>query len=307
MAGKEYLTSIKLSDIFPSFGKLISVKSTDQLSTVTKLLITNNLYALPVLENDKCIGLIDLNDLLGALCQTVGEVTQENGREKFALAESDGVRFNHLFAKDYINFSQRNPYTPISHNATLKEAVEALLSGTGRLPIISEEGNLLGIISPSTIVAYLSHHVTDPFLHQVLSVKVSTFPQKPVLSVDRNTPVIIAIQLLNSNRANSLAILDNSHLQSTFTLKDLKYINEPRKFTKLFQEIGDYITEIRRSSPKSIFPAIHCYTTSTLESVLLRLTATRIHRMFIVEPNNNQIPIGVVSLRDVLDTIYNRP
>jgi len=82
-------------------------------------------------------------------------------------------------------------------------------------------------------------------------------------------------------------------------------LNEPRKFTKLFQEIGDYITEIRRSSPKSIFPAIHCYDTSTLESVLLRLTATRIHRMFVVT-HDNQHPTGVISLRDVLQTIYDK-
>jgi len=185
--------------------------------------------------------------------------------------------------------------------------VELLINGSGRVPISNEEGTLQGILSPSSIISYLSHHVTDPFLHQILAEKVnSAFPRKEVLSVDRSTPVIIAIQLLNSHRANSLAILENGHLQSTFTLKDLKYLHEPRKFTKLFQEIGDYITEIRRSSPKSIFPAIHCYTTSSLESVLLRLTATRIHRMFIVDPNSSHIPVGVVSLRDLLEIIYNR-
>lgn len=306
MAGKEYLNSISLKTLLSSVPTLVSAKSTDKLSTVTKLLVTNNLYALPIFnEEEKCIGLVDLNDLLKALCDTIGEVTSDNGRDKFAVAESDGYRFNSLVAADVVNLSGRNPYNPLPITSTLKDVVELLISGTRRVPVLDEEGKFVTIVSPSTVVSHLSHHVTDQFLHDTLSVHISSFPEKHVLVVERSTPVIIGAQILNNSNANSLAIMDNGHLISTFTLKDLKYLNDPRKFTKLYQEIGDYITEIRRSSPKSIFPAIHCYTTSTLESVLLRLTATRIHRMFIVTPDN-QHPIGVISLRDVLDTIYSK-
>jgi len=204
-----------------------------------------------------------------------------------------------------INLSGRNPYNPLPITSTLAEVVEVLITGTRRVPITNEEGKVITIVSPSTVVSYLSHHVTDAFLHSTLAIHISSFPEKSVLVVERNTPVIIGAQILKNSNANSLAIMDNGRLISTFTLKDLRYLNEPRKFTKLFQEIGDYITEIRRSSPKSIFPAIHCYDTSTLESVLLRLTATRIHRMFVVT-SDNQHPTGVISLRDVLETIYNK-
>ena len=303
MAAKDWLKERNLTDVFDSFPGLLYVSPTDTIAHVCQILCSHNIYAVPVIENGKALGLIDLNDLTTLLCQVFGDVTKENGLEKMGKAEEYAEQFLTRKASEAINLSGKNPYTPIRYTATLYDAVEKLVSGTQRLPVVDENDNILTIISPSLVIKYISHFLNDKAFAPIVSSKVAELPAKFVVSVDCATPVFIGLQQLNSSKTASLAITDEGQLISTFTLKDLKYLAAKEHFAKLFMEIGEYITEIRRSTPKSIFPAIHCSIDSTIESVLLRLAATGIHRMFVVVPNSPRSPVGVISLRDVLTVI----
>ena len=62
--------------------------------------------------------------------------------------------------------------------------------------------------------------------------------------------------------------------------------------------ISQELTNIRKNTPKAIYPVISTAMNSTLERVLLRFAATRIHRMFVLD--DHQRVIGVISLRDIL-------
>lgn len=299
----QWLKEHKLVEVFESIPNLKFVTSNDTVQTVCFLLSTNNLYSLPVIDNGVPIGLIDLNDLATLLCRVTGEVTRENGLAKYNKAQEFGTTFLNTKASEVINLSGKNPYTPIPYSASLYEAVEKLVSGTQRLPLVDEDNKIVTIVSPSLVIKYLSHFVTKKEFQPLKRIKVADLAAKFVVSVDTQLPLILSLQQLIESKTASLAITENQHLISTFTLKDLlKAISSRDNFVQLFLPIGDYVTEIRRRTPKAIFPAIHCTVDCTMESLLLRMAATGIHRMFVVLPSAPQAT-GVVSLRDILAVI----
>jgi CBS-domain-containing membrane protein len=310
-----WLKQHKLSDVFdthhrdhlasepPSAPSLYSVSPNDTVETICQILSKHNLYCLPVIEDGKALGLVDLNDLTTLLCTVLGTVTRENGLEKFTKAEQFGAVFFSKKASEVINLSEKNPYTPISTSGTLFDAVEKLVSGTQRLPLVDENGSIITLISPSSVIKYLSHFTNEREFQNIRDSSVANMSAKFVQSVEFDTPLIIALQQLNESKSASLAITENAQLTSTFTLKDLlKAISHASQFQKLFLPIGEYVTDIRRYTPKAIFPAIHCSIDSSIESVLLRLAATGIHRIFVIIPSSPRA-IGVVSLRDLLTMI----
>ena len=297
-----WLKDRKLSEVFAvqHLPQLKFVSPNDTVQTVCHVLSSHNLYCLPVLENGKAVGLIDLNDLTALLCNAMGDVNRANGLEKFQKAEEYGNSFFNKKASEVINLSGKNPYTPIVNSATLFEAVEKLVSGTQRLPLVDESGNILTLISPSTVIKYISHFTNEKDFQKIHTIKVADLAAKFVVGVEYEIPLIIALQELNESKSASLAITENGVLVSTFTLKDLlKAISSAHEFVKLFVPIGDYVSDIRKHTPKAIFPAIHCTIESAIESVLLRMAATGIHRMFVVIPSSPRAT-GVVSLRDLL-------
>ena len=59
------------------------------------------------------------------------------------------------------------------------------------------------------------------------------------------------------------------------------------------------------SSTNIMHPSIHAKATDTLATVMSRLATSRIHRVFVVDDDNK--PVGVVSLSDVLNTLVKEP
>ena len=72
------LSKVPIGGIFESEPVLKSVTGSNTIGEAFKVIANNNVYAVPVLEGGKCIGLIDYNDILGKLVSLIGEVNQNN-------------------------------------------------------------------------------------------------------------------------------------------------------------------------------------------------------------------------------------
>lgn len=301
-SAKDYLKGVPLIEVFHTFPTMHSVSVNDSVGEAAKLLAVRNLYSLPVLRDGQCVGLVDFSDLLDALCNIVGEVNEENAKEKITNAIAYGKTFVELSVGSVMNASGKNPYISVPLSGSIYDAVELLANGAQRLPLVDEGNNVLTIISPSLVIKHLAHVISEPSLHCILSQALGDGSNKDVVTVPPEMSVIEAAHLMRKSGLTSVGIVEEGNLISALSLKDFKCLHSPESFVKLFQTVDSFVSDIRQHTSKAIFPAIHCTPEHTLENILLRLAATGIHRMFVVQPGTRR-PVGIISLRDILKLI----
>lgn len=300
---ESWLKERRLLDVILGEQILYFVGPNDTVEDVWKILCSAGIYCVPVIEDGKALGLIDWNDVVCGLCEALDEADIESLINSRDLVDPKKLvqKYFSLKAVSIINKSERNEYKPIQANSTLYDGMQCLISGTKRLPVVDENDKIVAIVSPSIIVKYLTHFLNEECFQKLKETKISEVSIKSVTSIDCDVVLLVALQSLNNSGAASLAILEEGDLISTFSLKDLRGIACIDDFDKLFTTVGEYITEIRRKSPKARFPAIHCFIESPIESAMLRLSATGIHRLFVIENSgDSKKPVGVISLRDIL-------
>jgi len=121
----------------------VYVKPTDRVLHARQLLIQNSITTLPVMEGDKVIGLVTIDDVADALVMFHDIVPEKHRKERIMnLLVADIMRVR--FPKFHIN-------TPLSEVA--KELSIRRLKGA---PVLSREDMLAGIVTLTDIVNYLA-------------------------------------------------------------------------------------------------------------------------------------------------------
>ena len=121
--------------------ELLTLKETQNLAIADELLRLNRIRHLPVVREGKLVGLITHRDLLKAT----------------GLKCPDPVK-QPLWASDIMTREVRTvgPDTP------LREAVSVMLKNKyGCLPVVGENGNLVGILTEADLVRYAEKLIRD--------------------------------------------------------------------------------------------------------------------------------------------------
>jgi len=298
----DFLKRTPLNQVFEKFPALYTVNASDSVGAVGRILTQHHIYSVPVVEDGRVLGMLDLTDLMAYLvylCKDEsGQISEARKNEIAHDPDAFGQAFFSATAKQLINYSGTNPYTPINVNASLYEVADRLTHGTKRLPLVDDSGAILTVVSPSLLVQYLAHHINEPSLQAVVQHKVNSIPSRHVITAHGGDSVLDCVIKMVQHNVSSLGIVEDGVLYSTLSAKDLSSLNQPEQFGRLFIPVDSWISEIRIHTLKAIYPAIHCNVNDTIEKVLLRLAATRIHRLYIVDEAKH--PVSVVSLRDLL-------
>jgi len=61
-----------------------------------------------------------------------------------------------------------------------------------------------------------------------------------------------------------------------------------------------FLNQLRQDNVEDQAPTISCHSTSSLKTVIEKLYATKIHRLFVADDQTNYSPTKVVSLTDIL-------
>ena|SRR3990167_3937337 len=295
------LSKVPIGGIFESEPVLKSVTGSNTIGEAFKVIANNNVYAVPVLEGGKCIGLIDYNDILGKLVSLIGEVNQNNIDSKKAAIKHVAKHFLDTNCKEFINYSNKNPLVTISTETSLSSVISEFTKNkeSPKRIAIADGDNIVCVISPSAIVQAVTHYLDEAevfnLLHNRTVKEVATLS---VTSVNEDTTVYESLVTMLNNGKTSAAITSNGKFFSVVSIKDYKSFADVENYEELFQPVSLFVTNIRKNTPKAIYPVISTAMNSTLERVLLRFAATRIHRMFVLD--DHQRVIGVISLRDIL-------
>ena len=73
--------------------------------------------------------------------------------------------------------------------------------------------------------------------------------------------------------------------------------------SKLYEPVRQYITEIRQDNLFSFAPSVTVTENDTLGTVISKLAATRLHRVYVKD--RNERPSGVIALEDLIRIIVN--
>lgn len=127
----------------------------------------------------------------------------------------------------------------------------------------------------------------------------------PVLSVTTEDTMLKSLGLMNINKVTGVAVVDelNGRLVTNTSGADLKlYLQRPDPAT-LHAPILDFLSAVRQSNLNDVAPAVTVQESTPLISVLSKLTATAMHRVFVVE-RASYTPIAVISVDDVVKLIH---
>lgn len=120
----------------------ITVDANDSMQHASKVLKENNIRGLPVMEKNKLVGIVTDRDLKRA---SASDATTLDIHELLFLIEK--IKIKEVMTKD--------PVT-ISIDSTIEEAAEVLLDNKfSRVPVVDNEGKLVGIITQTDIFRVL--------------------------------------------------------------------------------------------------------------------------------------------------------
>lgn len=301
--------------------KVLTIPATTSVKDTFEFLIKNKILSAPIYDETEkeYTGLVDLVDIVHFVVELLGDVEFHQDLDLWDIVAGKDV-FVRTAVKDISDLSQRNPFCSLPKTVPLLDVCKTLVNGAfgntiHRVCVTGQtdkaETSITAIVSQSDVIAFINSHLASlagcPLLDKtVQEVKLGI---KTVVTIKENRPCIEAFRLMHDNQVSGIGIVDNhGTLIGNVSARDLKGIIRDQDhrllFTTLFSKtVFDLIKEVRQAeiheSSKTRVPAITVMTTTTVRDVVRKLAATRIHRVFV--KNTEQQLVGVISLRDVID------
>jgi len=122
------------------------VKPEDNLRKVLSILSEYKITGVPVVSNDKLVGIVSQSDII-KLMDEKGILDPQ--RDVIKLSELEKIKVNDIMTKNPIVIDQKEKITDAS-DFMLKHAVD-------RLPVVDEKKNLVGIITGEDIIRGMSN------------------------------------------------------------------------------------------------------------------------------------------------------
>lgn len=173
-----------------------------------------------------------------------------------------------------------------------------------RLLVCDDDNKVINIITQSSIVDFLWSEKSKfgEFWDQPLS-KFECLKPRGVISINEKENLINAFKLLRNSNVTAICVVnDNNELVGTVSVKDLRTCTPGLTIMqRLYIPVKQFINKVRIET-KAPRRSIICSTDDDLGSIIEKLHESRVHRVWIVENNR---PIGIVSIKDLLTIIYN--
>jgi len=298
---KSFLETVHVSDL-PRV-QIVSINSDVSTVDALKTLTKHNILCAPVLDakTNKYIGLIDMLDLVCFVVDIFKDLeTSGDETDFFSLLES-GERFVTQDVKTIADISHRNPFVPVNETDTLLTVMRLVgEKALHRVPVVDAEGKVVNFLTQSALVDFLAKNVSK--LGSVVDKTVGEMLLgcKPVLKVNINSNAIDAFKLMAEKKVSAVAIVDDeNHLISNVSARDIRTIaSDSKVISGLFTPIRNFLQAVYSERILETSPAIGCTVKDTLGTVLMKLSVSKVHRVYVVD--NAHTVIGVIALSDIL-------
>jgi len=296
----------KVDSIPTPKGQVVVVDANEAVVKGFEILLDNKILSAPVYDRTtaKYTGFLDIRDLI-SFCVFIYESNAQ--ADNLLDIVNFGVRmFKHSIDGVTVTYlSRRNPFHAVKQGASLIEAVEILARGVRRVPVVDDAGQVVNIISQSSIIQFLQHHMGK--IESSLHVKIGDLNvgTHPVLSVRKDVKAIDVFRLMDQNQRSGVAVVDESGvLVGNTSGHDLKLFIKTASMSVLQVPILQFLNQIRNLNIDITVPVITITPEDTFPLVISKLAATRVHRVFVVDTKYH--PTKVISITDVLRYIQTK-
>lgn len=302
---KSFLQRTKVTSLFPeNRTKIITVGKDQPCSEGFKLLIENSILSVPVVDErtENYVGFLDMLDFVSFIAEMSQDeaLAQTASKQIEEMAKMKSVSCGQLIGK-----SGRNPWYPVEENAPLLQAIQTMVDHkVHRIPVVSNTGEMQTIVTQSHVVSLISKNIAE---FPVASKRIGDLKlgYKNVITVQKNELAIHAFKLIYDRKVSGVAVVDeNGELFGNISASDIRFIeSDASGIRRLFATNEEFINNVPKR-PDQVPGPYFVRPSSTVEEVIMKLTVTKAHRVYVVDDlGGKRNPIGVVSLADVLETI----
>ncbi|EFC47837.1 predicted protein [Naegleria gruberi] len=203
------------------------------------------------------------------------------------------------------NYSKMDAHGTLTLAATAMDAIQQFALGNKRIIIEDEAGMIINVVSHSDVIKLMKEIIDENEGNTVFNATCHELHLSRELKccADENMRTIDVFVMMSEHKVNFVPIVsEEKHLISVLSSRDIQMVSEG-EFALLDLPVIDFLSAVRQKSVNEKYPYIYCKPDSTLELIVKRLKATRVHRLIVLE---NQFPSAVVSTQSLVNLV-NRP
>jgi len=202
----------------------------------------------------------------------------------------------------------------LSRDSPLEKLLELQWGGWHRVPIVTS-GRLDALITQSDVARYFALNgalvLGKAMLSQTLAdLNIGTRYSADSMVCFTTDSAATCLERCVQLRVSAVAIVDKSNgsLVANFSCSDLRYLDETGFTALLTLNVLDFLRRYSSSEERKLyieregvprFASAHtCLLRDSLEAVLFKIVALRVHRLYIVSENG--AAVGVLSLTDLM-------
>lgn len=319
-------------DLIPNSSKIVIFDTRLPVKKAFFALVANGLRAAPLWnsEQQKFVGMLTISDFISILQTYYRSPSKRMHELEDHLIETWRNLIAERKAKSEpprATLSRDIGMISISPDDSLYKGLEILIRNKiHRLPIIDpKSGNALYILTHKRILRFLAlgfesnkDIINEKVKPGLLTMKMPSYMKKTLAdlkdagarigtygdihTVRQDTPVIKALHMFVENRVSALPIVDDKNKVIDIYAKfDVINLAATRSYHNLDVTVKEAL-QFRESRPEGVTT---CKIHETIETVANRLVKAEVHRLVVV--NDEQQPIGILSLSDLLGKIVLNP
>jgi len=289
------------SPVLPNdFGKIIKVTEKATLPEIFKMLIENQIQAVPVVDSksNKSLYVVSIHDILEHFVDHFSEEEFKNS-DIYVLTLKEELQ-QHSKVQEAAHLAISVP-----KEVDLYHVIQLMIQHkVHRVLVYDETGHLINIITQSRVIKLLSG-IIDSSPVAKKTIQELNLGTKPVITIHEKETTIQGFKLIKEKKVSAVGVIDDhGKLVGVLSASDLKLIGYNIQFFKYFGEcLRDYLARIQMNEPPSegIPPLVTCKLTDTLADIVRIIVFYRLHRLFVVDKDNK--PIAVISLVDILEKV----
>ncbi|CCK70988.1 uncharacterized protein KNAG_0F03260 [Huiozyma naganishii CBS 8797] len=310
-----HLTSwqhIKLSQLIES-NKLIFIDASVTVEEAFNTLMKHNLTSLPVQMHSGDINCLtfDYNDLNSYLLLVLNKIKLS---DETISNNNRPLGGEPILVGDLIKHTPKDPFYKLSEMENLSNVINILGSGVHRIAITDPQmTQIIGILSQRRLVKYLwDNSRSFPDLEPLFNTSIKklqigvfndnnkiklTSKKSPVISIHGEEALINALYKMHVEKISSIAVIDNQNiLIGNISVTDVKNLTKTSQYPLLSNTCRHFISVILNNrglenGGKDSFPIFHVYPSSSLARTIVKLVATKSHRLWIVQPSSMTDPV----------------
>jgi len=335
------LAGLTVNDM-PFSRRVITVRADQSLEEAFRIMADAAVTSVPVKQDDRWIGFIDIADLVHHVAQLYEEMAESFTNFASLRALLSERKRRHPASPNIgttcVNVSKASPFLPVAPGASLLSVLQRLAqSSTGaqvhRVPVVdASSGRITKIVSQSAAIRFLcavrelvwgvgANH----FLHLSLlsclwnlgclyqhmdglgavadaTLESLGLAHKHVVTVQASEPCLKAFTLMAKHSLSGLGIVsEEGALICSVSASDARFLVRLDKFELLDMDVVTFVAKCRQIDrsrmAKTMPPVLSVSPTATLRHVMGKLSAARVHRLYVVHRGKL---CGVVSLKDIL-------